>query len=88
MRPWCAGTISPAGSFDMSFVRHDDEVAYICCLYGLFRKYRERSIEEEDSGWLSLCCFNAPYHKFYLVRDGADWYRELEFERWQCLNMK
>lgn len=29
MRSWCAGTISPAGPFEMTFVHHVDEVSYV-----------------------------------------------------------
>lgn len=44
---WCAGTINSAGPFDMPFVYHVDEVAYVQLLYELFRKLCEKSTQEE-----------------------------------------
>lgn len=30
---------------------------------------------------MSLCCFEPPYGKLYLVSDAADWWREYDLER-------
>lgn len=42
-----AGTVSPAGPFEMPFIRHGNEVAYVRRLYALFQRYHERSTEED-----------------------------------------
>lgn len=47
MRPWFVSTVRPAEAFDMPFVCHVGEVAYVHFLYELFRKYRERKTGEE-----------------------------------------
>lgn len=73
MRPWYAGTISPTGPFDMLFVHHVDEVAYVHILYELSRKYREKATEKEGFDCQWFCGFDVPYDKFYLLRDAADW---------------
>lgn len=65
MCPWCAGTVSPAGLFDIPFIRLVEEVAYVRRLYELFWKYHERSAKEEGFDWPSLCCIDAPYDKSY-----------------------
>lgn len=88
MRQWCACTVSSAGPFDLPFVCHIDEAAYVSCLYALFRKYLEKSTEEEGFDWLSLCCIDAPYDRFYLICNAASWWRDLYFERWKRLNEK
>lgn len=88
MRPWCAEIIGPAGLFGMLFARQVDEAAYVRHLYEFFRKYHERSTEEKSFDLLSLCCFDAPFDKFYSVLDAADWKCEFYFERRLRLNLQ
>lgn len=38
--------------------------------------------------WLSLCCFDASYDKFYLVRDAAIWWRKLDSGSRRRLNVR
>lgn len=73
MRPWSAGTVTPAGLFVMLFVCHVDEIGFVRRLYKLFWRYRERSTEEKGLDWLSLCCFDVSSDGSYLVRDAKNW---------------
>lgn len=43
---------------------------------------------KEGFGWLSLCCFEPPFVKVYLVRDTMKWLSGLYFERRQRMNVK
>lgn len=86
--PSGAGTNNPARLFDIPFIRHGDEIVYVRRLYALIRKYRERSTEEDEFDWMSLCCFEQPIDKFYLVHEAVDWWWELDFERRQRMNVK
>lgn len=88
MHPWCARTVSVVGLFDMAFVLHVDKVGCVRRLYELFCKYHKRSTEEECREWMSLCGFNLLYNKFYFVREAAEKWRELDFERRQRLNVR
>lgn len=72
MRQWSGGTISPAESFEMSFIRHGDELSYIQWLNALLWRYRETTIEEKGRDWLPLCCPQFPYDTSYLVRDALE----------------
>lgn len=47
MLQWCAGTVSVLGPYDMSFIRHGDEVAYVQRLYSLFWRFSEKSTKEK-----------------------------------------
>lgn len=38
MHPCCVGKVRLAGSFDMSFARHANEVTYVVRFYGLLWK--------------------------------------------------
>lgn len=88
MRQLCAGTMSLSGPFEMLFVCHIDEIAYLLRSHALFWKYGEKAAEKEVFYWLSLCCVMAPDEKSYLERNAAKWFRELNTERRQRLNVE
>lgn len=69
-------------------MRTGDEISYLRLLYAFFRRCRKGATKEEGLDWLSLCNFELPYNKFYLVREAADWCHELDFERCQRMNVK
>lgn len=88
VRPRGAPTSIPTGPFAMPFVRQVKVVVYVRRLHELFQKWRGKSKEGEGFHWLSLCCFDVPEDKFFLVRVAANWWRRLGVERQQRLNVK
>lgn len=72
----------------MPLLRHDVEVLYLRRLYAFIWRYHEEPTADEGLDWLSLCCSKLLYSTFYRVRDAADWWRTLDFERVQCINVR
>lgn len=82
-RPRRASKISPAGLFDIPFVCHVFEFAYVRRLYELFQKYRKRSTERKVLTGYRCVASKSILDKFYLVHDAADWWCKRDFERRQ-----
>lgn len=82
------GKVSPFGQFDMPFICHCDEAAYVPWLYAVFWEHWKKSADENGFDSLSLCCLEPPTDKIYVTQDAAGWLRELDSDRRQGMNAK
>lgn len=76
IRLWCLWYISPIGPFDMSFVGHEHELAYL-------RSFRQVMAGVSDPWRISnieFISFERIYNRLYLVLHPFDWWRDLDFE--------
>lgn len=78
----------PLDCLTYCFFRNGDEGAYVRRLYALSWRYCKKKIEVEGFDLLSICRLRQPYDRSYVVRDVAEWWRELGFERRDRMNAK
>lgn len=73
----CSGHFGPINFLDMSLVRHEDKSNYVLRWFVL----EDRADAVEGLISLDTGCFERPYERYYLIRNGDSWSRELVLEK-------
>lgn len=84
LRRWCSGTSRDVFGFDVSIVRHAEEVGRLRRLLRLVRNVDDRFVYRV----LSLCCFKDPIDVFYILKDADALWHDLEFQGRQRQNAR